>query len=238
MKQKQHNMYGATVRKKLKGEKLNFTEEMLVVGFERVFGKCEPISRAEFSSSTADADNEYLDYLKAHTRSIETSMEIMSGVSGVFPMDYNYKSGGILFYDKTHPQYPNMMIIIINDSGEEDAESESLAMKVATRFLDKRYHFIHKTSIVSATMMQHICTDPDCPNCSSKRDTPEIEIPYRIYIECNGSNVPFYAGSFEISLKVVQTILDWQNGIKPIVLTQRNKSTDGNYRFKKGKPKS
>lgn len=208
------NIYRSAVQKKLRGEKLNGSEEMLVMVFERTFGKCEPVSQNDFLAATSD-ENEYIDYANAHTRSIETSLEMMSGAIGVFPLDYNYLSGGVIFFDKTHPQYPDMLIVVINDSGEADLESETLAMKVATRYLDKRYHFIHKASIIDAMMVQHICPNPDCANCSSNRDTPEIEIPYQVRIECSGGTVPFYAGSFDIALKLIQKVLDWKHNVKP-----------------------
>lgn len=209
------NHFEIALKQKLSGKPLNKQQQEDLEVFERTFGSCEPLSESKFTEATGENAEEYKEYLFGHTMDIQQKVGMITGITGILLLDYIYANGAILFFDKKHPKYPNTLIVVINDEGEQEAESEKLGMDVSTRYLDRRIHFIKRNGIIGVTMKQHLCVDPDCKNCKGNRDAPTEFLPYILTIETNAGRISAFVGDFLITSIAIDSILSWMSGTSP-----------------------
>lgn len=183
---------------------------------EKIFGKTRLKTLEEFSSEKENFE-EYKQYLDEQEMGVQFQRDLLfSELSKVIPLDYLYDGAGIILTNNKNKEYPETLILIINDVGEVANESEKLGMPMRVNYIDRQFIFIPKKEISGLSITQHLCANPDCRSCAKRRDLGEESLPYNVHIYNSVGFNTIELPALYAAANLVKIISEWQNEKAPI----------------------
>ena len=178
--------------------------------FRRIFGNQNPKTMEEFLLGGEKEIEEYERYAFEKNMGIKYNKRLFADSEKIIFIDYLYEAGGILLTGAKSNMHPDTLILAINDTGEVSNESEKLGMNMPLNYIDRQLVFIPKASISGFSISQHLCSNPDCRNCSKNRDLGEELLPYTVYIFNSGGSNIFDVPTLFIAGEIISEISTWQ----------------------------
>ncbi len=205
------NLYASAFDKTFQGQDITPEEEEHVMTYMSIFGTFAAMTPEEFEEATQDEpDCEYEEYIVTHLLELDRKIAILDKNPQIILLDELYEAGAIILTDANH-LFPNSLIVIINEEGEQKMTSAGMGIEMDTKFLDNRMQITSKSSITGVTLSRHLCTNPDCQNCAKNREVPSLFIPYMLRIDDAAGGTSIIGGDFYKTIGMVTTINNWLN---------------------------